>query len=94
MSYSVYADRRVQVAIYLKIQQLQRLESIPFTLKNLLDYLTLQCWQKQLPVSLNQAVADILAITASELTDFLTYQAIIQAEKTPLSDLIEHLVHD
>lgn len=79
-------NTQIQVAIVLKLQQLQR-ENLPnLTYQNVEDVLYKYLWVHSTPRSLHDAVNDILSLTADKIVRYLSKQAIIEGYKKDLSE--------
>ncbi len=76
----------VQMAMVIKLHQLQR-EVLPSVSYSALeDYMNTVLWEKGAPRSLNQAVNDIMNIDANEVVKSLAKQAILQSGTSSLAD--------
>lgn len=77
---------QVQLTMVIKLQKLQREELRTLTYRNLESYMMKKVWKKALPGSLNQAVADVWAVHASEIVQFLSLQALVESRDQSLGD--------
>lgn len=85
MMYDVYQDRQVQLAVYLKIQKMNREEQLALTTANLLGYLKDVKWRFQKPQSLHEAINGILSLNSSDIVDYLATRVIIEAKDQSLT---------
>ena len=76
----------VQLAMVIKIQQLQRESLSSLTYKNLEDYLSHVLWKSSLPGSLHEAADQILSVKGEQIVRFLTCQAIKEGSRDGLDD--------
>ena len=76
----------VQLAMVIKIQQLQRESLSSLTYKNLEDYLSHVLWKSSLPGSLHEAADQILSVKGEQIVRFLTSQAIKEGSRDRLDD--------
>ncbi len=79
----------IEVAIVLKLQQLQREQLNSLTYQHIEDTLSKWLWKFKRPTCLSEAVNDILSISANEVVLFLTNQAIIEAKEKSVSEFCE-----
>ena len=80
---------QVQMALVIKLHQLQRDILPTLTYQNLENYLTDWIWKKRLPRSLNYAVDDVMHISANDVVKYLTVSAISQGQKAKLEDFAD-----
>ncbi|MEG0076737.1 post-transcriptional regulator [Anaerorhabdus sp.] len=79
-------NSQIELAIVLKLQQIQREELPNLTYQNIEDVLFQFVWVHQPPRSLHDAVNDILSLTADKIVRYLSKMAIIEGYNKHLSD--------
>ncbi|SJZ84859.1 post-transcriptional regulator [Anaerorhabdus furcosa] len=79
-------NSQIELAIVLKLQQIQREELPNLTYKNIEDVLYQYKWVHHPPRSLHDAVNDILSLTADKIVRYLSKMAIIEGYNKNLSD--------
>lgn len=82
-------NTEIQMAMVVKLQQLQRSELKTITYWNLEDYLMHDLWRLHLPRSLHEGVNDILHISASDIVKYLSRKAIIEGSEIDLGDFAD-----
>ncbi|MEG0177446.1 post-transcriptional regulator [Anaerorhabdus sp.] len=90
-------NSQVELAIVLKLQQIQRDELPTLTYKNIEEVLYRFIWAQKPPRSLHDAVNDILSLTADKVVRYLSKMAIIDGYNKNLeeySDLIGGNSHE
>lgn len=75
MSQVDFDTREIQLAIVLKLQELQRSYYRNLRYENIEDMLKYYIWRKGIPTTLHIAVNDILSITADRVVQYLSSQA-------------------
>jgi len=80
---------QVQIAMTLKLQNIQRTELSTLTYGNLEDFLMASLWKKGVPKSLHEAADEILSISARDIVRFLSAKAIIDGSKENLEDFAD-----
>ena len=78
-------DRNIKLAIALKVYQLQRTQLSSLTYQHVESAL-MDRWKLRKPDSLQEAVNDIMHLTAGEVVAFLSSQAIILGSRMKLND--------
>ena len=84
-------NKQIQLTLMLKLQQLQREQLPGLNYKNLEDVMQKLVWKRNQPKTLDEAVNDILSLSADQIVRFLSKQAIIEGyhqELSEFSDLI------
>lgn len=90
------SNRQIQLAIILKLNQLQREKYSNLTYDNIIDVLMVWKWKRNLPKSLHEAVDDILSLTTDQIVQLLSRQALIEGHNKSLADiedLVENINH-
>ena len=82
-------DTEVQMTMVVKLHQLQR-EGLPaLTYRNLEEYLQDVLWRDRYPKQLQTAVDDVLSVTAGDIVQFLSRQAIVDGSRMDLEDFAD-----
>lgn len=84
-------DKEIQMALVIKLQEIQRTKVSTITYEHLEDILENSIWKKKRPVSLHIAINDILSITAEKVVQYLSSKAIVDGYHKKLSDFEELL---
>lgn len=79
-------NSQIELAIVLKLQQIQRDELPNLTYTNIEEVLYQYVWVHQPPRSLHDAVNDILSLTADKIVRYMSKMAIIEGYNKKLSD--------
>ena len=80
-------DRFIQLTIYLQLSRLQREQLSSLTYQHLEDTLKGLIWKKQVPLTLHEAVDDILKLKVGEIVAYLTRQVIVQGKTADLDEV-------
>ena len=78
-------DKNIKLAIALKVHELQRTQLSSLTYQHVESTL-MDRWKLRKPDSLQDAVNDIMHLTAGEVVAFLSSQAIIMGSRMKLND--------
>lgn len=78
--------KQLQLAIYLRLNQLKREQLATITYQNIIDTLFDSVWKDQYPQSLNHAINDIMSINAERIVAYLSKKAIIESKDHSLED--------
>ena len=84
-------DRFIQLTIYLQLSRLQREQLSSLTYQHLEDTLKGLIWKKQVPLTLHEAVDDILKLKVGEIVAYLTRQVIVQCKTADLCAVLVHV---
>ena len=79
-------NTEVQMAMVVKLHQLQREALSTLTYQNLEDYLSHVIWKNKVPKALHVAVNDVMSVMGSDLVKYLSRQAIISSRDKSLED--------
>lgn len=71
-------NKQIQLAIVLKLQQLKREQLPSLEYQHIEDVLFKLKWKNVSPISLHDAVNDILSLSADEVVAYLSKQAIVE----------------
>ena len=80
-------NRFIQLTIYLQLRRLQREQLSSLTYQHLEDTLKGLIWKKQVPLTLHEAVDDILKLKVGEIVAYLTRQVIVQGKTADLDEV-------
>ncbi len=81
-----YTDVQVQVAITVKLNEIQ-CDNLPrLTYQNLVDVLEKSIWVKKRPGSLHEAINDILSLTADKIVQILLTLAVVDGYNQNFSE--------
>ena len=80
-------NRFIQLTIYLQLRRLQREQLSSLTYQHLEDTLNGLIWKKQVPLTLHEAVDDILKLKVGEIVAYLTRQVIVQGKTADLDEV-------
>ena len=80
-------NRFIQLTIYLQLRRLQREQLSSLTYQHLEDTLKGLIWKKQVPLTLHEAVDDILKLKVGEIVAYLTRQVIVQGKTVDLDEV-------
>lgn len=87
MSMDYLADpQQLRLTIALKLGQLQREGLRQLTYVQVEETLSKWTWRKHRPLSLSEAVNDVLSLTGEEIVAYLSKQAIIDGHKLTISE--------
>ena len=78
--------KQLQLAIHLRLNQLKREELSTLTYQNMVDTLFDSLWKEDYPDSLNQAVNDIMSLSADKIVAYLSKKAIVESKHYALDD--------
>lgn len=82
----VVENRDIQLAIRLKSKFLMRTQMSSLDENVLKDYLVNFVWKKKDELAFSEAIDDILHISAGDVVDYLSSQAIIVGSKMKIDD--------
>ncbi|MBP3892010.1 MAG: hypothetical protein J6D29_07535 [Solobacterium sp.] len=82
-------NTEIQMAMVVKLQQLQREDLSTITYQDLEDYLQYDLWRLHTPRYLHEGVKDILNVTASDIIKFLSRQTIVKSSEASLSEFTD-----
>lgn len=86
MNYSPDNQRQLQLTIALRLNMIQR-QSLPqLTYTQIEETLLKWKWKNRRPTSLNEAVNDVLSLSADEIVAYLSTQAVIEGQKKSISE--------
>lgn len=81
MGKSFIYDSCFKMAVFLKTEQLNRLNSSYFKIEDVYEYFYRYKWRSEAPQYLHEAINEIYDLTSSELTDYLRLAAITTNQK-------------
>jgi hypothetical protein len=79
-------SQQLRLTIALKLGQLQREGLKQLSYAQVEETLVKWKWRKHRPLSLSEAVNDVLSLTGEEIVAFLSKQAIIDAQQLTISE--------
>ena len=91
MRYEVFDwnNRLIQLTMVIKLQQMQR-NGLPKAIYDYLEeYLKEDLWTDKVPVSLHEAVNDIMSIDVKDIVVFLSRKAVIDGSRLHLEDFAD-----
>ena len=83
----LFQNPYIQLAIHLQLSRLQREQLASLTYQHLEDTLKGLIWKKQVPLTLHEAVDDILKLKVGEIVAYLTRQVIVQGKTADLDEV-------
>lgn len=76
----------IQLVMVLKLVRLKYEQLPSLNYENLEDYIKRYLWRREVPTQLNQAVDDVLSITADDIVRFMATRCVIDSAHETLSD--------
>ncbi|TFG82330.1 MAG: hypothetical protein E4G74_02840 [Erysipelotrichales bacterium] len=83
---SLSDQQQLSLTIALKLGQLQREGLKQLNFQQVEETLLKWKWKKHRPITLSEAVNDVLSISGEEVVAFLSRQAIIEGQKLTISE--------
>jgi len=83
---SLTDHQQLRLTIALKLGQLQREGLKQLSFQQVEETLLKWKWKRHRPLSLSEAVNDVLSLTGEEIVAFLSRQAIIDGQKLTISE--------
>lgn len=79
-------NTQVQLTMVIKLQQLRRTSLHTLRYQDLEKYLSQHLWKRRLPVSLHEAVNQVMSVTADDMIRFFALEAIKDGSRNQLKD--------